>query len=155
MVGGPIEPLVPVKRIEITSIEAKRFSKSTEKAVQVRIDHNSTVTLIQETAPTHATIEFRYTANYGAMGLIKLEGTIAFEGDAKGITAQWNTTSQRPHDVANEIHNTVMRVCIPEAVGLAKDLNLPPPIPLPQVNTTAQGGKAPGAPTWTGGPEVV
>ncbi|MGQ0535200.1 MAG: hypothetical protein ACT4PT_03920 [Methanobacteriota archaeon] len=124
---------MPVRKIEISSIEAKRFARGAEKQMQVRIDHNSTVTVVQESNPQLASIEFRYTASYGAMGLIKLEGNIAFECDAYALSAQWHASNQMPAEVASEIHNAVMRVCIPEAVSLAKDLNLPPPIPLPQV----------------------
>jgi hypothetical protein len=44
-----------------------------------------------------------------------------------------------------------MRVCVPEAVGIAKNLQLPPPIPLPQVQIQAQG-----KPAASGhGPEVA
>ena len=47
----------------------------------------------------------------------------------RAFTGQW----QLPNDVANEIHTTIMTVCIPEAVVIARDLRLPPPIPIPQV----------------------
>ena len=43
-----------------------------------------------------------------------------------------------PNEVANEIHTTIMSVCIPEAVVIARDLRLPPPIPLPQVSVPGQ-----------------
>jgi hypothetical protein len=39
-----------------------------------------------------------------------------------------------PPEVANEIHSVIMTNCIPEAVILARELRLPPPIPIPQVN---------------------
>ena len=38
-----------------------------------------------------------------------------------------------PNQVAGHIHTAVMHACVPEAVSIAKDLGLPPPIPLPQV----------------------
>lgn len=137
-----------VRAVELTSIEGKRFSKPTERVAQVRIDHNSTVTVVREASPTEATVEFRYTATYGPLGVIRLEGALAFTCDAKAFTAQWQTTSQMAPEVASEIHTAVMRVCVPEAVGIAKNLNLPPPIPLPAVRfeTPQQAAKntAPG-----------
>jgi hypothetical protein len=46
-----------------------------------------------------------------------------------------------PPDVAQEIHTVIMTNCIPEAVLLARELRLPPPIPIPQVNVPQQPGK--------------
>ena len=56
-----------------------------------------------------------------------------------------------PNQIASQFHTAVMHACVPEAVGIAKDLALPPPIPLPQVKL---GGSQP---TKSGqdGPEVA
>ncbi|MBI4393384.1 MAG: hypothetical protein HY556_06275 [Euryarchaeota archaeon] len=140
-----------VKSIELVSIEAKRFSRTTERLAQVRIDHNSTVTLVKEVSKSEANIEFRYTASYGSVGVIKLEGSLAYEGDAKALHAKWTESAQMPAEIASEIHTAVMRICVPEAVGIAKNLNLPPPIPLPQVKFQNEEKPKPAA----GGPEVA
>jgi len=57
---------------------------------------------------------------------------------------------EMPENVASEIHTAIMRTCMPEAVLIARDLNLPPPMPLPNVNISKQkkDGK-------TFGPEVA
>ncbi|HWG91512.1 MAG TPA: hypothetical protein VNZ52_11755, partial [Candidatus Thermoplasmatota archaeon] len=120
---------MPVKNVELTSIEARRFSRPQERIMQVRVDHNSTVTVVREAGPQEANIEFRYTASYGGVGIIRLEGQITFACDAMAITKQWSETAQMPSDMASEVHTTVMRVCVPEAVGIAKNLKLPLPIP--------------------------
>ncbi len=139
---------MPVRTVELTAIEAKRFTKSTEKVGQFRIDHNSTVTFVREASTTEASVEFRYTASYGSLGIIKMEGTLSFTGDAHALTTTWQQSSQMPGDIASEIHTAVMRVCVPEAVGIAKNLQLPPPIPLPVVRfDQPPPGQKPGAPT--------
>ncbi len=146
-----------VKQLELTSIEAKRYSRPSERHAQVRIDHNSTVTLVKEITEGEASVEFRYTASYGGIGIIRLEGVLAFAGDAKALTEQWTSSAQMPPEIASEIHTAVMRVCVPEAVGLAKNLQLPPPIPLPQVRFGQQPGQ-PGAGTQAASshsPEIV
>jgi len=139
-----------VKRVELLAIEGKRYARNLRQLGQVRIDHNSTVTVVSDAEPGAATIEFRYTASYGAAGLITIEGALVWEGtpqfDAKQLTETWRASSQMPPDVASEIHNTVMRVCLPEAVVVAKDLQLPPPIPLPQIKFQAPGPTGPSAP---------
>lgn len=147
---------VPVVRLELTGIEAKRYSRPNERHGQIRIDHNSTVTLVKEISPGEASVEFRYTATYGPIGMIRIDGTMVYGCDAKAFEEQWRTTSQMAPETASEIHSTVMRVCVPQAVGIAKDLQLPPPIPLPTVQfnqQAAQGAKA-GA-SHVHGPEVM
>jgi hypothetical protein len=144
---------VPVTRLELTGIEAKRYSRPHEKHGNIRIDHNSTVTLVKELSPQEASIEFRYTATYGPIGVIKIEGNMVFSCDAKAFESQWRTTSQMAPEAATEIHSTVMRACVPEAVGIAKDLQLPPPIPLPAVQF-GQPQPTPAKPA-PHGPEVM
>jgi len=118
------------------------------------VDHNSTVTLITEIADRQASVDFRFTANYRAseapIGLIQIEGTIVWEGDAKGLVRDWSAAGQMPPEAANEIHTVIMTNCIPEAVILARELRLPPPIPIPQVNIPQ-----PGKPGKQRGPEVM
>ena len=123
-----------IKSVDLSSIEARRFSKRDEKIRNVRIDNNSTVTLITELNDREAVIDFRYTANYGAIGLIKIEGVILFEGDAPALAQRWGSDNNMPNDVASEVHTAIMRVCVPEAMLISRDIKLPPPFPLPQVN---------------------
>ena len=123
-----------IRNVQLKSIEARRFIERNEKPKQIRIDHNSQVTQIQNPTPKSASIDFQYTASYGAVGMIKLEGSMIYENDdAKTIAQEWNNTHKMPNQLASHIHTAVMHACVPEAVGLAKDLGLPPPIPLPQV----------------------
>jgi hypothetical protein len=135
-----------IKNVELVSVDARRFTKSGERVANVRIDHNSTVTLITELNNKEANVDFRFTANYQGMGLIKIEGRLLFEGDAAALAKQWGAESKMPDQVASEIHTAVMGTCIPEAVMLARDLRLPPPIPMPQVNI----GKGPQAKPGSG-----
>lgn len=145
---------MPVVRVELTGIEAKRYTKANERVGQIRIDHNSTVTLVRAVDAKEANVEFRYTASYGSVGVIRIEGNMTFQCDAKTLEEQWRTTNQMGHEAATEIHSTVMRACVPQAVGIAKDLALPLPIPIPQVNLPPPPGPAkPAAPTH--GPEVM
>jgi hypothetical protein len=129
---------MPVRSFEFSTVDGRRLTKSSAQIVNLRVDHNSTVTLITETAPNQANVDFRFTANYhgaeAVIGLIQIEGSLLWEGDAKGLVKGWSTGGQMPPEVANEIHSVIMTNCIPEAVILARELRLPPPIPIPQVN---------------------
>ena len=139
-----------IRNIQLKSIEARRYINRNERPKQVRIDHNSTVTLISEVKDNEALIDFQYTASYGPVGMIKLEGSLLYENnDAKKISEEWNKTRKMPNQVASHIHTAVMHTCVPEAVGIAKNLGLPPPIPLPQVRLGDLSKKA------QAGPEVA
>lgn len=120
--------------MQLKSIEARRYIDRNEKPRQIRIDHNSTVTQVYHIQGEQATIEFQYTASYGPIGMIKIDGSLIYENeDAKKIANEWNESRKMSNQLASHIHTAVMHTCVPEAVGLAKDLGLPPPIPLPQV----------------------
>jgi len=139
-----------IRNIQLKSIEARRYINRNERPKQVRIDHNSTVSNISVVKDNNASIDFQYTASYGPVGMIKLEGSLLYEGDdAKKVSSEWNKTRKMPNQIASHIHTAVMHACVPEAVSIAKDLGLPPPIPLPQVRlgTSPKKGQA--------GPEVA
>ncbi len=139
-----------IKNIEIRSIEARRYVDRKERPKKVRIDHNSTFTHITYKKDNLANIDFQYTSSYGPVGLIKLEGSLLYEDEsAEKIAKEWNENRKMPDEIASKMHTAVMHTCVPQAVGLAKDLALPPPIPLPQVRL----GKTPKK--GTAGPEVA
>ncbi|HEY7587138.1 MAG TPA: hypothetical protein VIB49_00090 [Thermoplasmata archaeon] len=139
---------MPVRTFEFSNIDARRFTKTSERILNLRVDHNSTVTLVTEASSTTANVDFRFTANYRAaeavIGLIQIEGTLVWEGDAKNLAKGWSSGGQMAPETANEIHTVIMSNCIPEAVILARELRLPPPIPIPQVNVAPQPPQKPG-----------
>jgi len=136
-----------IRNVNLKTIEARRYIDRNERPRQVRIDHNSTVTNITTKNDEEASIDFQYTASYGPVGMIKLEGSLLYQNnDAKKISKEWNETRKMPDQIASHIHTAVMHSCVPEAVGIAKNLGLPPPIPLPQVRlgkTTKKGEAGP------------
>ena len=139
-----------IRNIRFKSIEARRYTNVDEKPRQIRIDHNTQITQINEKADNQATIEFQYTASYGPVGMIKIEGALLYENsDAKRIAHEWTANRKTPDQTASRIHTAVMHSCVTEAVGIAKDLGLPPPIPLPQVRLGANTKKG------EAGPEVA
>jgi len=139
-----------IKNIQLKTIEARRYIARNERPKQVRIDHNSTVTQFTIEKDNQAIVDFQYTASYGPVGMIKLEGSLMYDSDdAKKISKEWNETRKMPNQVAGHIHTAVMHACVPEAVTIAKDLGLPPPIPLPQVRLSGDPKKG------LAGPEVA
>ena len=130
-----------IRNIQLKSIEARRYSKLNERPQKIRIDHNSNITNMQDEKEGETIIDFQYTASYGAVGVIKIEGSLIYMGeDANKISKEWRNTRKMPNQIASQFHTAVMHACVPEAVSIAKDLALPPPIPLPQVK---MGGPQP------------
>lgn len=126
-----------VRSFDLTNLDARRLTRIGAGWGNIRVDHNSTVTLITETGANSAQLDFRFTASYRAetavIGVITIEGQIAWEGDAKALVKGWSAGGQMPQEIAQEIHTVIMTNCIPETVILARELRLPPPIPIPQV----------------------
>lgn len=141
-----------IKNMDIESIEARRFIKDFSRPMNIRIDHNSSVTLFSYIGNEEAQVEFEYVASYGTAGIIKIGGKLIYEGEnAKEIAERWQSKKNMPNEVASQIHTAIMHYCLPEAVMLARDLKLPPPIPLPQIKFDKGGGKT----TKRFGPEVA
>jgi len=137
-----------IKNFELKAIDAERYSKKGEKKKNIKINHNSSVTKINKIDSNKNQVEFRFTANYSGMGFIKIEGSLKFIGDYPELADNWRKNNKMPNEVAKKIHTTIINNCIPQSVTIAKDLNLPPPIPLPKVNmpdkeantTSSKGG---------------
>ena len=139
-----------IKGTYLKAIEARRYIGPNERPKKVRIDHNSNISHIYDIEKNQATIDFQYTASYGPIGIVKIEGTLIYEDEGAGkIAEEWKRTRKMPNEVASRIHTTIMHTCVPEAVGISKDLGLPPPIPLPQVRLGSQPTKG------QAGPEVA
>ncbi len=101
------------------------------------------VTLVRSTGPETCYVEFNYTASYGNLGFIKIEGEFTYGGPLAPQTVKdWEAKRQMPPEAAGEIHTSIMHACIPEAVTLARSVQLPPPIPLPMVKFEKPGAPA-------------
>ncbi len=130
------------KSVEVTTIDARRFTKPGERiGSNIRIDSNSTILNVSE-HKGNALIEFRYTANYTSMGIIKIEGAVIYDfgdGDMGEIMKEFESTRNLPPNDASGVHTAVMQTCIPIATMLSRDIKLPPPIPMPKINVKKKG----------------
>ncbi len=130
-----------VRDLELTAVEAKRFTRRGERLHVERLDQNSSVSMIVPIDEKTADVEFRFTVTYGAVASIRIEGRLIYIGDANDLAATWKEKRNMPNEIASEIHTAVMGACIPTAVLIARDLHLPPPVPIPQVRFEQKGAK--------------
>jgi hypothetical protein len=136
---------MPIKSFELVSIDAKRFTKLGERIPHLRVDNNTAVTSVNVVSDTEAQMDFRFTISYVGVGMIKIEGRLVWEGEAKAVSMQWSQTNALPNDVFSPVLQAIFANCMPAAVVSARDLGLPPPLPPPQIQqmkpTKPAGGK--------------
>ncbi len=137
---------MPVAGVTFRTIEARRYQDRFQG--KVRVDHNSSFQSVTAEGDDgkRLRIEFSFTTNYGPVGVIKIDGSLLWSGDANDALSHWNEKRALPPAVAQEVHGGVLGACVPEAVILARDLRLPPPMPIPQVNFQQKADAAPPAP---------
>lgn len=135
---------MPIKSFELVSIDGKRYSRLGERIPHLRVDNNTAVTNVTAVNDKEAQMDFRFTISYVGVGVIKIEGRLLWEGEAKPIASQWSQTNALPNDVFAPVLQAIFSSCMPSAVVCARDLGLPPPLPPPQIQQM-KPGKAPGA----------
>ena len=85
---------------------------------------------------------FEFTSKFEPkIGSILLGGDLIYLGDvkkAKEVLDGWKNDKSIPKDVMTSILNTVLTKCNIQALILSQDVNLPPPVPLPRVQTSAE-----------------
>src|SRR2546425_2923277 len=103
---------MPIKTFEFSSVDGRRFVKPTDRWVNLRVDHNSTVTLISELGDRQASVDFRFTANYHAseagVGLIQIEGNLPWGWDATTLVKNRSSRGQSTPAGAQSIHTVTM-----------------------------------------------
>ncbi|NOZ81305.1 MAG: hypothetical protein GXP63_06565 [DPANN group archaeon] len=88
---------------------------------------------------------FLFTSTYDPdVGNIELGGDVLFIGDkarTKRILDAWKKDKQVPSEEMTAILNTVLAKSNVEALLMSREVNLPPPIPMPKVNMEGAGKK--------------
>jgi hypothetical protein len=81
---------------------------------------------------------FEFTANYEPkIATMILNGTLTFfetSEKAAEIVKTWKKDKNVPKEVMGSVLNTILARSNVEAMVLSREVNLPPPIPLPKVN---------------------
>lgn len=81
---------------------------------------------------------FVYKSAYDPdFGSIELSGTLVFLEEpkkTKEILAGWTKDKVLPPEVMKNTMNAILGRCNIQALLLSKEINLPPPVPLPKVN---------------------
>lgn len=123
-------------RLRYTSISATKIA---EPSGRVEIHNNSTITNVESVGAT-ISVGFSFTSTYEPkIGEIKIVGNIKISTQkekAEEVLREWENSGKKnlPLDFAEDIHNNIIFNCINEAVLLAREIQLPPPIPMPRIS---------------------
>ena len=120
---------MPIKDLELTSIEGKRFVKRDEQIRHLNIDISTQIKPQSQTDEDEADVKFIHSVTYRGVGHIIIEGRLTYKGDAAGLMSTWKSQGNMPDDIARELHQAIMGSCLPESVIIARDLNLMTPLP--------------------------
>ena len=87
---------------------------------------------------------FEFASKYDPnIGIIKLVGNVIYMAEQKKIKEVldgWKKDKKLPKDISTSILNTVLTKCNIQSLILSRDINLPPPIPLPKVRAEQDKG---------------
>lgn len=83
-------------------------------------------------------ISFLFTTQYDpGFGSIELHGNLIYLGESKQlkeILTNWEKNKKLSADMMTEILTSVLGKCNIQALVMSRDVQLPPPVPLPRVN---------------------
>ncbi|MBU1199713.1 MAG: hypothetical protein KKF46_00720 [Nanoarchaeota archaeon] len=110
---------------------------------KVSINNNVAIKTVEETTlninadKKALKLDFEFTSIYEpGIGNIQMLGEVVYLADkakAADIIKQWKKNKKLDKDVMTAVLNNVLAKCNIQALILSKDMNLPPPIPLPKV----------------------
>jgi len=122
--------------LKYTEIGAKRFS---EAKGRINVNNNSTITSV-DLVDDKVSIEFLFISSYEPnVGEIRIKGNISLSDSKENIertVKEWEESGQKnlPADMAEDVHNAIISNCVIETVILAREIQLPSPMPVPKIS---------------------
>lgn len=123
-------------KLYIKGIEARRFLHEDEKIPKVGISNNSSIINMEKKDDT-LLIDFVFTSIYNpSIASIKIDGILYYQGeDSDTILETWE---EKRTLSSTHIQNVIIEKGLMEAVILAKELRVVPPIPIPRIKEEEQ-----------------
>ena len=123
-----------IMNVTLLNLQGQRFMKPNESPKAIRIEHSSSVSSVKKINNELVEIEFKYGSSYGTIANIQAGGVLEYRCDANSIADYWASNKKLDEDIASQVHTSIMAFTVPLAVAIARELHLPPPIPLPRVS---------------------
>jgi hypothetical protein len=139
------------------SIVGFNFSKIVVEKKQtikgkINISNNVSITNVEESSLSFGgskqkglKFTFNFITNYEPkIGSLDFTGDILYIEDAKkveDILKAWKKDKKLPKEITTSILNTTLNRCNIQALILSQQINLPPPIPMPKVESAKKAAK--------------
>jgi hypothetical protein len=124
--------------VTVSSISAERFQDIRKPLPQIQINTNLNLTQMERKPDNSLEVPFVLTISYNpSVAQINLKGMAFVIGDKAEIDKVYKDYEDKkpPPPV---VLQSVSNVALTESILISKTLNIPPPIPLPQVSEVKQ-----------------
>jgi hypothetical protein len=124
--------------VTVSSISAERFQDIRKPLPQIQINTNLNLTQMERKPDNSLDVPFVLTISYNpSVAQINLKGMAFVIGDKAEIDKVYKDYEDKkpPPPV---VLQSVSNVALTESILISKTLNIPPPIPLPQVSEVKQ-----------------
>ena len=129
--------------VSITNVSADRFWDITKSIPPIQINTNLNLVGMEKRAEGSLEVPFVLTINYNpSIAQISLKGRAYVAGDKSEIEKVYKEYEEKkppPPVIVQSISNVVFV----ESIVISRTLNIPPPIPLPQIPEVKPPGKKP------------
>ncbi|MEM3665966.1 MAG: hypothetical protein QW222_02650 [Candidatus Bathyarchaeia archaeon] len=129
--------------VSVSNVSADRFWEVTRPIPPVQINTNLNLIGIEKKSDESLEVPFVLTINYNpSIAQISLKGRAYVAGDKSEIERVYREYEEKkppPSIIVQSISNVVFI----ESMIISRTLNIPPPIPLPQIPNTKQISKKP------------
>ncbi len=129
--------------VVISNISAERFLDFRKPFPQVHINTNLNLTGMEKKLDESLDVPFVLTISYNpSVAQINLKGTayvVGDKGETESVYKEYEEKKPPPPIIVQSVSN----VAFIESVLISRTLNIPPPIPLPQIGETKPGEKKP------------
>lgn len=124
------------------SISSMEAEKSAAKQGDMNVNYSSSIEDVEEAevpaidetvARVSYELDITYSQDDTQVAEMGFEGTVLWQQDAEDLIEGWDEDGALPEDVGAAITNHVFRKCLTRAVSMADALDLPSPVPMPQV----------------------
>ncbi len=127
--------------VSISSVSAERFLDFRKPMPQIQINTNLNLTGMEKAVDASLEVPFVLTINYNpSVAQVSLKGRAYVVGDKEEIEKIYKDyESKKPPPPI--IVQSVSNVAFIESVLISRTLNVPPPIPLPQIQETGKSSE--------------
>lgn len=124
------------------SLDHMEADKDSAVNGEVNVNYSHTITDIEATDVAAfddpvAKITFAFGITYGTndntLATLDFGGTVLVQDDTDQIIEQWEDDETIDEQVAATVANHVYRKCLTQGVHMADSLDLPSPVPMPQI----------------------